>query len=428
MKKYLSILFLITALVIITGVVSAESITFWTMNYGTSAAQTEMLDNLTQQFEDETGIRVNYEIINWNQAFNKLMMVASGAPGPDVADGFWAYTFGRIGNGENGPMDIAEYKDRFGGQEGLEEMFYKSTLQDVMFGDKWYGFPWRIDVKSMAYRTDYLEEAGLDRAPDTWDELIEYGKKLTIRDENGNVTRWGVIIEANLTQNFYNWLWQAGGEFLTADNKKSAINSPEAREALQYLYDMIHVHEIMPPSVIDPDYNSDAMYYSGKAAILTHAGYGFGGNLERSAPQLVDKTAGTIPIKNKKRETFMGGGYFGVMHNNTNVEASLKWLKFLMSPEAQLPYTKISETISPVREVNENTYFKNHWWLGAIVETIPYGRSTQHQHPAWTQIIKDEPGSPVYDMIINVLSGRQSIDEALEETEKRMNDLLSDYN
>lgn len=48
--------------------VDARSITFWTMNYREPRTQTELLNELAAKFKAETGITVNWEIINWAQA------------------------------------------------------------------------------------------------------------------------------------------------------------------------------------------------------------------------------------------------------------------------------------------------------------------------------------------------------------------------
>ena len=41
-----------------------------------------------------------------------------------------------------------------------------------------------------------LKKAGLDPeiAPANWDEMVDFGKKLTKKDANGNVSQWGVRI------------------------------------------------------------------------------------------------------------------------------------------------------------------------------------------------------------------------------------------
>jgi|YNPMSStandDraft_1061717.scaffolds.fasta_scaffold19121_2 ABC-type glycerol-3-phosphate transport system substrate-binding protein len=427
MKK-LTWLWVFLLVFVLSSEVMGTTITFWTMNYGDTASQTKMLDELTADFKNKTGIEVKYEIVNWSQAFNKYMLISGGGPGPDCADMYWAYTFSTMGQGKYGPMDISSELKRYGGRRGLEKRWYAPSLQDVFFGDKWYGFPWRIDIRITAYRADWMKEIGISRAPNTWNELVLFGQKLTKRDPSGKVIRWGVGIDGKNPQTFYSWLWQAGGEFLTPDNKKSAINSPAGKEALQFLVDLIHKYKICPPDCIDPGFNLTAAFKAGLIGILpSGVGAGFKREIERTAPQLLGKVAGAIPLKNKKRITFQGAGYFGILHGVKDKEAALKWLEYLTQDDVQIRYSKVSETLSPLKNVNKDPYFAEDWWYKACIASLPYGRTSQHQTPAWTQITNPEPTGIIYDMLQDALSGRKSVEEALATAEKRMNEVLSKY-
>ena len=50
-----------------------------------------------------------------------------------------------------------------------------------------YNVPYGLDSYVMYYRTDLFEQAGIEKVPETWDELIEVAQKLTVDlDGNGN--------------------------------------------------------------------------------------------------------------------------------------------------------------------------------------------------------------------------------------------------
>lgn len=93
------------------------------------------------------------------------------------------------------------------------------------------------------YNKTIFEEAGLDpeAPPATWEELMETGQ--AILDATGK-PGYDLFTQAGdngegLTWNFQVNLWQAGGEFLTADNSAAAFNTPEGAEALQFWVDLI---------------------------------------------------------------------------------------------------------------------------------------------------------------------------------------------
>ena len=74
--------------------------------------------------------------------------------------------------------------------------FYPGFMKDAQFEGKIYAIPFQRSTPVFYYNKDAFREAGLDpeAPPKTWDEMIEMGKKLTVKDDNGNVTRWGTRI------------------------------------------------------------------------------------------------------------------------------------------------------------------------------------------------------------------------------------------
>ena len=64
----------------------AGEITFWCNTYGDRAVQEQLLKELTEQFYEESGIRVRYSIIDWDQSLTKMTLACTGGEAPDVYD------------------------------------------------------------------------------------------------------------------------------------------------------------------------------------------------------------------------------------------------------------------------------------------------------------------------------------------------------
>ena len=107
----------------------------------------------------------------------------------------------------------------------------------------------------MYWNKDAFKAAGLDpdKAPDTWDELVADGQKLTKRDAAGNVTQWGVQIPSS---GFPYWLFQG---LTTANNVRlmnqagteTYFDKPAVIEALQYWVDLSRKYKIHPPGIVE---------------------------------------------------------------------------------------------------------------------------------------------------------------------------------
>ncbi len=116
----------------------------------------------------------------------------------------------------------------------------------------------------MFYNKELFAEADVDLPPSkaengwTWDEFVEVSKKLT-KDANGknpdqpgfnpdNIVQYGVSIPTN----FNGWLplvQSNGGDITNEDGTKLTLNTPEAKEALEKIHDLIYKHHVAPTPV-----------------------------------------------------------------------------------------------------------------------------------------------------------------------------------
>lgn len=115
-----------------------------------------------------------------------------------------------------------------------------------------YGLPADAQSQVMVYNKKMFAAAGVPYPTDdwTWDDMLEAAKKLTKPDGS----QYGFSINPGLTWRGI-WVNAAGGAFHTPDYKKSLINSPGTKEALQWIWDAIWVHKVSP---LPPAPNSQA--------------------------------------------------------------------------------------------------------------------------------------------------------------------------
>lgn len=67
-----------------TSLAQAESITFWLMPNAADAIHIPWLDAKTEEFFEETGIRVRYEIVGWGDAWARISTALITGEGVDV--------------------------------------------------------------------------------------------------------------------------------------------------------------------------------------------------------------------------------------------------------------------------------------------------------------------------------------------------------
>ena len=406
-----------------SGAVKSQEIEFWSQPYGDLLAWRQGMDGLISKFEAESGISVNYEVLNWSQAFNQWLTIAQGGAAPDCADMFWLHSFSAIGGDNYGPMPINEYRDRW---PNLEEEFYAGALQDVIWRGDFYGIPWRGDIRAVLYRTDYADEAGLAAPPDTWDELVDAAKAMTVRDDNGNVTRWGLALGTSPSQNYVQIYWQAGGLFMTEDGRTATIDNDATRTALSWIRDLVWKHEVLNPEFMEKSYDAEADFYSGNVAIMYSTPGAIAPNIAREYPQLNGKWALSVPTMGPaNRDAYSGAGYVGVLRGSDNVEACVDWIQFLSRPENMQRLSESSGNVSPLREVMMSEYWSDEPWKRVTGETLNYGHTSQHPSPVWSAMVRPEPGSVIYDMVYEAVIEQQDLDEVVTRAQERMQSEMS---
>jgi sn-glycerol 3-phosphate transport system substrate-binding protein len=185
----------------------------------------------------------------------------------------------------------------------------------------------------MYWNKDAFKQAGLDpnKAPDNWDELVAFGKKLTKRDGN-NTTQWGVQIPST---GFPYWLFQG----LTTANKVSLMNQagtetyfdkPEVVQALQFWVDLSRKDKIHPPGVVEWG-TTPKDFFEGKTAIM----WTTTGNLTNvKANAKFPFGVAMLPAHNGRGSPTGGGNfYFFKKMSPEKAAAALKFVKWMTTPE-----------------------------------------------------------------------------------------------
>ena len=117
-----------------------------------------------------------------------------------------------------GEMGVLLPLDRFGGVDGadFEEAFYAPALDPFRENGMLYALPADVFPLMLFYDADYFAQMGLAPPDETWnwDILVENARKLTQREDDGTVSRWGIAMH----QNFLPWwaLWQNEAELADA--------------------------------------------------------------------------------------------------------------------------------------------------------------------------------------------------------------------
>ncbi len=224
-------------------------------------------NELFAKFEEETGIKVTPEYVtNWDDFNQKYMTQLAAKSSPDVVDVSVIYKDQFIDSGYF--YDISTYAK----ERNFDfSKYYESHFEGFSRGDALYGMPNGTTMIAVYYNKALFDEAGIPypdsdwtKAP-TWDEFFEIVGKLT-KGEGPN-KQYGLGTTIDIAW-LFPLLWQNGADFVTPDGTKSAINTPEGIESLQYIYDLFFESGYSPSLSTLKTIQVSELFKTGKVAMF----------------------------------------------------------------------------------------------------------------------------------------------------------------
>lgn len=211
-------------------------------------AQIAYMDKWLPVFEEQNpGVTVEYKILDWTNGPAQVLTAFAGGVGPDV---FVTYS-----------NDIPRWVEN-GAYQALDDYFNKSDFSDISvdlatWKGQLFAIPWNLKIHTYYVRSDLLNEAGITKLPETWDELVEASKAMTKYDDAGNVTQSGLWVIVNhpykTISQFQDLFMSAGGTFFTEDGCKSTFNEQAGIDAAQLMDDLLNLHKVDAPGAITID-------------------------------------------------------------------------------------------------------------------------------------------------------------------------------
>ncbi|WP_269933549.1 ABC transporter substrate-binding protein [Aminobacter sp. HY435] len=231
---------------------------------------------------------------------------------------------------------------------------------------KTWGIPFQRSTAVQYWNKDLFKKAGLDpdKAPATWDELIQVSKKL---QADGGAD-WGVGIPSSSSWMYQSIALQNGVVLSAPDGKSADFTNPAAIEALQWYADLSLVHKVQAPGVIASGTLPQA-FFEGKFAIMWQSTGSLTHVLE-NAPFEVG--VGMLP-GNKRRGATAGGANFYVFSaaSEEKQQAGFEFVKFLTRPENAARWTVATGYVAPTPKAWEVGQLKE---LAAKVEGYAVAR------------------------------------------------------
>ena len=349
------------------------------------------LAEVGKQFEQDTGIKVT--VAHPDALQDKFPQVAAAGDGPDIV--FWAH-------------------DRFGGyaQSGLlaevtpsqkvKESIVDLAWDAVKYNGKLIGYPIAVESLSLIYNKDLVPNP-----PKSWEEVAALDAKL--KKEGKSAIMW------NLKEPYFTWpLMAADGGYAfkpTADGydvKDAGINNAGVKSAMNLVKELVDKGVISP----DMDYSvAESAFNQGQTAMTINGPWSWG-NMDKSG---IHYGVTALPtFHGHASKPFVGVLTAGISTASPNKDLAVEFIENYLLTNDGLRHINDDKPLGAVALTSFQQELDKDERIAATMDNAMNGEIMPNipQMNAFWNAAKSA--------IINIVDGRQSVDEALADANQQM--------
>ncbi len=378
------------------------------------------IHNVFDEFEKQNpGVKIDFSDIGWDNTFAKIMTSMIGE-GPDV------YMLGSTWVGQFVAKETIEDLTPFIEKEGFDfSKFYDKYCRMALHRDaktgqsRCWGLPWVADTRILAYDKLIFKHYGIAPPHDdmSWEELLDKAQKTTGIDPVTGKETFGYMVQGfDPVFMYMGFLYQNGGRFYTEDESRSALDSPEAREALKFLVDLHVAHNVSGPETMNNFlWNTFGPFLSQENKYAIY----------ETVPSMIKegaiKRGDRIGVCNLPRRKgaggLMGGSFLSINKKSAHKEMAFKFLKFMSEPLAQKYIVEHTASLSPRNDLGDWDFIQAHpeWNVGLK----QFAESSNTPAACW-----EETYNIVGEYVQNALIGAVPTDEAVTQMSAEIDHLL----
>ena len=295
------------------------------------------------------------------------------------------------------------------------------VINSAKYFDKLYAIPSSSDGGMLYYRTDLMKAANIAEPPGTWAEMIEDCKKIQATSAGKGINCYAGQFEKyeGLTVNASEAINSAGG-VITDDEGKPNVNTPEAKEGLNFLVNGFKEGYIPKEAITYKEEEGRRAFQEGKLAFLRNWYYVYGlANATDGSSKIAGKFAvAPLPGLDGPGASSLGGHALGISTYSKNKKSALEFIKFFTSKEnSQKNFELSSQTPVYTSIYDDPALQKKYPALSVLKESI------LKAIPRPKVVRYGDATLAIEEAAYGAMSGSLSTDEALSQLQTKLQDL-----
>jgi multiple sugar transport system substrate-binding protein len=390
---------------------TGTTLTYWASNQGTSLDNDkQILQPELDKFTQQTGIKVKLEVVGWPDLLNRILAATTSGKGPDVLNIGNTWSPSLQATGALLPFDDATLST-----VGGKSRFLAGSLSATGAPGK---PPTAVPLYSLAYGLYYnkklFADAGIAQPPQTWDELVADGKKLT---KSG---QWGLAVEgSNPSENAHHAFTfgqQYGADAFNPSGKAQFDSAGMMAGIKRYVGFMANDKIVNPSDAEYANNQSVTDFATGKAAMLLWQAADSSLKSHGMSPD--DYAVAPVPFEQptppggKHVNSMVAGINLAVFANTKHKDAALKFVKFMVSDDEQRTLNKTYGSMPTVQSAYTDAAFQTPQ-VKVFQDTLANSAAPLPAVPEESQF-ETLVGAAVKDLFADAASGKPLTDDAIK--------------
>lgn len=370
-------------------------------------------DDMLADFTEDTGIEVVMNVVGWDDIRDKVAIAASGgAAAADVIEVDWSWV---------GEMNSAGWLEEI--EMSDEDKADMPTLETFTIDGKVLAVPYANDYRIAYYNKEHFKAAGIEKAPETWDEVYDALKKI----KEAGIVEYPYTMPMNADESATtSMMWMAFSRSGQVFNEDGTLNEEAVVDALEFEKKLVDEGYTDPAIKTASGMDCYRKITAGEASFMVGPTKFVGLSNNKEECSVVGQIeAILLPGKEGTSDKTMPlPEAVGVTKFSKNKEAAKEFVKWYTSADTQKDLFEANSSI-PTRnevlaELIEDGTIEN---AGAMLDEAKLIKSP---FPQGIPAYYSEMSNAIYNNINKMVLGEVSAQEAFDAMNKKVTELTAE--
>ncbi|MBO7710658.1 MAG: sugar ABC transporter substrate-binding protein, partial [Lachnospiraceae bacterium] len=313
------------------------------------------LQKIADEWSEKSGVKVQINVITWNEYWTLLEAGASGGELPDV---FWMHI-----NEAQKYMEaemLLNLNDYIEADDAIDlANYYEGIVNIYRNNDVQYALPKDHDTIALLYNKAIFDKYGVDYPTDDWNWDDYCAAAAAISEAGRDDGVYGTAMNTNDGQDgWYNFIYDFGGRLISEDNKTSGMDDENTIKAMTYLAD--NLFPSMPAQDLMAVTDPDVMFLSGIVGMMLQGSWMV--NTFYTAENAADYAWAEIPYYDAngngscdegERCSLYNGLGWAAAHDTEDPKAAYDLISAFCCEEGQLKQSELGVTMAAYKGASD---------------------------------------------------------------------------